>query len=236
MKNILFIFVIFIFGQNICSGQVPQPSENKYVDSIVASMHIKYALDPEELADKITAPFKSDSEKVRAIYYWMTQNIAYDCKAFHSASFSVNADQADFDNKRILKTLSIKKGVCNDYSLVFARLCKYKKIPCEVVTGYALTSKPYNILKIQGDATTNHAWNAVKVNNKWYLLDVTWASGHVDNRVSKFTRKRNDFYYLTPPEDFIRDHHPAESNWQLLDKPLNMKAFIENARYKERDN
>ena len=47
--------------------------------------------DIETLSHLLTDSFENDSEKVRAIFYWMTQNIGYDCKRFHeNRSFSVH--------------------------------------------------------------------------------------------------------------------------------------------------
>jgi transglutaminase/protease-like cytokinesis protein 3 len=78
---------------------------------------------------------------------------------------------------------------------------------------------------------SNHAWNAVQINKKWYLLDCTFASGYIDLNKVKFVKHRNDVYYLTPPRIFILDHHPSDSKWQLLDKPLDINSFINNAKY-----
>jgi transglutaminase/protease-like cytokinesis protein 3 len=236
MKKLFFFFVLIFLRQHICLAQIKKNSLNFNVDSIVTSLHIRNMHDPDALVDTLTSSFKTDSAKVRAIFYWMTQNIAYDCKAFHSGSYEVYAYKDDYDDIRIKKTLLIKKGICNDYALVFSELCRIASIKSKIIVGYALITKPYTILKILGNETTNHAWNAVMINNKWYLVDVTWASGYVDNGVLKFTKLLNDYYYLTPPAEFIKDHHPTEPNWQLLDKPLTMKEFIQNAQFKERGN
>ena len=32
---------------------------------------------------------------------------------------------------------------------------------------------------------TDHAWNVIKVDNKWLLFDVTWASGYAENKNGK---------------------------------------------------
>ncbi|MBC7861457.1 MAG: hypothetical protein IAF38_00700, partial [Bacteroidia bacterium] len=73
---------------------------------------------------------------------------------------------------------------------------------------------------------TNHAWNSVKINDKWYLMDVCWASGKIAKRKRKINSGRNDFYYLTPPEEFIKTHRPVKNNWQLLSEPVSMRKYI----------
>jgi len=231
MKNILILFVI-IMGGNIY-GQNDTPARKSHVDSIVSTMNLKSERDPAELAFAITDTFNTDSEKVRAIFYWITQNIAYDYAGFLSGKNMTyyGNDVGNYYYKRICHTIAIKKGICEDYALLFQFMCKTIKINCEKITGYVLTSKPPALFKYSlSDNTTNHAWNAVMINKKWYLIDVTWASGYVNQSKKRFVRKLNEFYYLTPPKDLIINHYPLEPKWQLLNAPYNMKSFIANAR------
>jgi len=235
MNFIYQTFIFILLSSSVISGQ---NSLNKKVnvDSIIKSMNIKNVHDTIDLADTLTLQFATDSEKVRAIYFWMTQNISYDCKAFRSGTpVRLDGDVEAYYDKRVVRTLSTKKGVCEDYALLFSCLCRLEKIPCVIITGFALITKPSNLVELLGNNTSNHAWNAVKINKKWYLIDVTWASGYVNFGMNQFTRKLNDYYYLTPPENFILEHHPDDPKWQLLENPLDWKAFINNARYRERD-
>jgi len=211
------ITLFFAFTQVVLIGQ----TKNNYVDSIVESKHIKSIVDYDDLADQITDSFKTDTEKVRGIFYWMTQNISYDHKAIDTYVPNLVVDE-DFDEKAIRRTLRTKKGICNDYALVFKALCNREDIVCEKITGYAVTEKPFFTLKYQYEDNSNHAWNAVKINHKWYLIDVTWATS--------VTKGIDETYYLTKPEILILDHHPSEEKWQLLNEPVTMKEFIEKAR------
>ena len=52
-------------------------------------------------------------------------------------------------------------GVCNSYARAFVLICNELDIPCRWVGGM-----------IGKDA--RHAWNAVQVDGKWTLIDVTW--------------------------------------------------------------
>ena len=78
---------------------------------------------------------------------------------------------------------------------------------------------------------TDHAWNVIKIENKWHFIECTWGAGTVDNRKS-FQKRFNDFYFLTDPKHFINAHFPVvrdneeESNyWQLLDNPFSIDEF-----------
>ena len=71
---------------------------------------------------------------------------------------------------------------------------------------------------------TNHAWSAVYLDDSWWLLDSTWASGHVDDN-KNFVKEYNDHYFMTDPKEFIYDHFPDDSAWQLINPPITMKDF-----------
>lgn len=199
------------------------------VDSLVERLHIaKDNDDPEALARELTRPFSTDSEKVRAIFYWVTENIAYDKKLLENG-FPILYNEDQYYDFMVLRTLQKRKGVCSQYAMLFAELCKYAHIKCQVIEGWGLGT-PYNPLRILVEEVSNHAWNAVRINGRWYLLDATWASGNVATKRQWTKGKRNDLYYLTDPNLFVLTHHPEEKEWQLLDQPLNMWHFIGKAR------
>ncbi len=222
----LLVFPFFSIGQ----------AAKQNVDSLVLSWNLIHYHDADLLADTLTSSFNNDSEKVRAIFFWVTQYVSYDWNKFHQdqnitmeTSHMFNKD-GDFDvDKEIKHTLISKKGVCQDYAELFSYLCNSVKIKCEVVSGYGSTGCADWLLALDA-RKSNHAWNAVMINNKWYLLDATWASGTGSTRVK---RSRNDFYYLTPPKDFIKDHFPDEEQWELLESPIDLKAFVAMAKSKK---
>ena len=101
-------------------------------------------------------------------------------------------------------------------------LAKECGLECVKITGH---SKGYGFTPGQhfsGDG--NHAWNAVKINNKWYLIDSTWGAGYL-NDSKKFIFRFTDYFFCTPPEEFIISHFPPEEKWQLLEKPVTLSEF-----------
>ena len=105
----------------------------------------------EELADEICAGCDTDAEKVQAIYSWIIHNFEYDYN-YHAIIQYFNVRQ----------TLHTRKGVCYDFSNLFAALCRSQNIPCYVVDG-----TPYD------RSLANHTWNRVYYNNTWWDVDVT---------------------------------------------------------------
>lgn len=105
-----------------------------------------------ELADEICADCDTDEEKVKAIYEWMIHNFEYDyeCKPL-------------IQYFNVCKTLSTRKGICYDFSHLFAALCRSQNIPCYVIDG----DKRYN-------AQYHHTWNRVYFDGSWWNIDVTF--------------------------------------------------------------
>jgi transglutaminase/protease-like cytokinesis protein 3 len=167
-----------------------------------------------KLADSLTAKFSEEHQKARAIYRWITDNIAYDCKAYH------NPGKRTDDYEEVLKK---RKAVCAGYASLFKVLCDYAGLDCEIVKGYVR-----NTYRGIGDERIedNHAWNAVRLNDKWYLVDVTWGSGYTDEKVKRFTKSYSDNYFLTDPKLFILSHYPNNKKWQLLDRTVSKKKFL----------
>jgi transglutaminase/protease-like cytokinesis protein 3 len=88
-----------------------------------------------------------------------------------------------------------------------------------IVLGYA---KGINYI-VGENQQVNHAWNAVKIDKQWYLIDATWGAGTVIN--SSFNKEFNPFYFAPPPEEFIYSHFPQKDKWQLLAQPYTRQKF-----------
>lgn len=155
-----------------------------------------------ELSAEITHYIKNDSLKVVAIYKWVTENIQYDHRFRHREEGDTTLYQEPE------QVVSRKKAVCIGYAKLIKRLCFEQNIPSVVIEGYVKEGR--------GIAKDEHAWNAVKINNNWYLLDATWGA---DNA---FAAK---LYLLTPPDIFIKNHLPHDPLWQLLPEPRTFDCF-----------
>ena len=105
----------------------------------------------ERLADRICAGCDTDTEKAQAIYRWIIANFEYDYN-YHAIIQYFN----------VRKTLHTHKGVCYDFSNLFAALCRSQNIPCYVVDG-----TPYD------HSLAAHTWNRVYYNDSWWDVDVT---------------------------------------------------------------
>lgn len=199
------------------------------VDQYALSPSFKKNKDIRVLASTLTAPFTMEVEKVRAIFIWVAHNIAYDCKAYHNMESDNPAEFPDASDYRLAETvLKKKKGVCSDYALLFRQLCIEAGIESEIVDGYAFDEynpKPHKL----SYAGADHAWNAVRINGYWHLVDATWAAGWADDNCSSFTFDYADYYFLPSPDMFIHSHFPLDEKWQLLQKPITSDEFLKLA-------
>jgi transglutaminase/protease-like cytokinesis protein 3 len=193
------------------------PNDYSSIDKYSLGLKNKYKKIP-ELAKDLTAPFTNDQDKVRSIFIWLTDNIAYNCSEFHSQkaqrvsfSYRTAAELNDKRNKfyyeyatRVLKTC---KGICEGYAVLFQQLCLANNIPCEIVIGTA-SFNTAKIARLKGkkNFSTNHAWVKVKLDNKWFYVDPTWASGYCDRSVRHFYKEYNEEFYLTPIDKLYPTH------------------------------
>jgi hypothetical protein len=179
----------------------------KEVDSLIQVMKYDKSLSLDELTIKITKPFKNNTDKTRAIFDWIADNIEYDYKDYEDNTITNKQVQPDVVFQK-------RKGVCEGYSNLFRYMLDYCDIENEVIRGYGR-----NNLKTIFVNKPNHAWNSVKLNGKWYLFDVTWARDTLKKKVDYF-------YFKTNPNIFILSHYPLDYKWSLLDKHYSLDEFM----------
>ena len=196
----------------------------KAVDSIALSYKSNYG-SPKKLANQIKQDFKTDLDRVRAIYTWMANNISYDIQesSFPSYSYSDEEDRIQKEQEYAVRlskrVITKKKAVCEGYSMLFRSLCDQLNIPVSVVTGASKTrtrdiGRRYN---------SDHAWNIVTIDNQKYLIDVTWGA-----KSEQPQKEAIDYsYFMTPPELFILNHYPDEYSNSLLDTKISKRVFSE---------
>lgn len=192
--------------------------------------------DPATLSFMLTGSLTTEGEKVRAIFRWIAENISYyrNVPSFkkHKKRGRNNFDVYDEEpedtgalkplTERVaLKVLKDRKTYCEGYARLFKSLCDHAGIKAEIITGYART----DMNRIEKNFRSNHSWNAVRIDSAWYLLDVTWASGYITTFSGEFVKRFDDYYFLTPPEEFIKHHYPDNIGWSLLESPDPLYEF-----------
>lgn len=231
-KIVLTLFLVFQFVG------FAQKSDFKNLDftranNIANLTKSKNLYELNKLTNTLTKELKTDAEKVRAIYKWICLNVANDFKLYSKnerkrkkyRKDSVKLEEWNSELKRELfkKLLKRKKTICSGYAYLFKAMCDVINIESKIIYGFGRTA---DITYFDFDFP-NHAWNAVKINDKWYLCDATWAAGTSLTDENRFIFKYNDGYFLTEPELFIQNHFPLEKKFSLLDeKTPSFEEFV----------
>ena len=202
MKQFILSFILLL---NISFGFCTDyTSIDKQSAKVPANLHTA-----DEIARYLTKDLTSKTEKVRALYYWISHNIKYDLA-------QMNSNKTVTSSKELVEdVLQKRQGVCQHYAELFHACCTSIGIQSYVIKGYTIQTGQI--------ARLSHAWNAVKIDGKYLELDVTWASGYVVNGIYKhvFT----DEYFLISPSEFIKTHIPFDPIWQFLDNPITNKEI-----------
>ena len=224
MRNIICTFFF------ICTTAFSQNYE--FVDKTVLAYPSYSNL--ESLSNRIKNDFKTDIHKARAAYTWIANNINYDIETTRKTRvFNTIMYFSESDYQRQLKihlkrkveiALLSKKALCEGYSAMFVQLCELLNLESKIIRGIAKV-RPSEINS--NKKIKNHAWNAIKINGKWQLVDVGWSNGFIDDATGNWVNDFNHFFFFTKPEHFITSHYPELKKWQLLDEVISLKSFYE---------
>jgi hypothetical protein len=173
-----------------------------------------------ELSEYALKHLNTKEDLARFFYYWITDNIQYDHGLVEEFSqgrvtlreYSKRQDEFEvYDNR---------KAICSGYASLYQWFMEDVGITSEIVSGY-IRDERNNYIDIESDEF-RHAWNVIKIEGKWVLVDTTWGtSKHYGT---------SEYYFNMNPELAILTHFPEEEKWQLLDKPLSLDAF-NNSKY-----
>ena len=156
------------------------------VDRALSSLPPRYTVNEEMMADSmLNARYSfslTDAESAYMVYKWLSQNIEYDCFTYEHDHDSIDYTEQGTYNKG--------KGVCAGYSKIFRTMCNRLGLEAYYVSGFTKSS----IVKGQIPTKTNHAWNTVKIDGIFYLVESTWGSGSCKG--DKYEYDFDDFLFL----------------------------------------
>ncbi len=151
-------------------------SHINYYSSIEQEQQVTAKVD--EILEDLDLEGKCADEKVEAIYDYLTENVAYD----HPGA----DDPEDTLCHTAYAALIENTAVCQGYALALYRLLLEEGVDCRLIAG---------------DGGGPHAWNIIKVGDKWYNADATWDAGN-----------SNYQYFLKTDADF-----PNHIRWNSAD-------------------
>ncbi len=134
----------------------------------------------------------------RAVHDYVADRVAYDVPSYR------RGDYPPQDADTVFRT---HLSVCAGYAALFQAIGDAAGLTVETVLGHAR----HLASNTMGEG---HAWNVVKLDGHWYLVDTTWDAGGVDGE--GFHKRYHTDYFLTRPEALIATHFPDAERWQLL--------------------
>lgn len=144
----------------------------------------------EEIAGEILKPGMSYIEREIAINNYLVSSIEYDKEAADQLIKYGKVDKKYYNSFNAYGALIEGIAVCEGYSEAFKLLCDRAGIDCIIVTG-----------ELDG---VGHAWNRVRINDKWYDVDVTnndkeeMANSHINIPMAISDQYlQEDSYYIT---------------------------------------
>ncbi|KAL9623375.1 MAG: hypothetical protein Q9160_002268 [Pyrenula sp. 1 TL-2023] len=172
-----------------------------------------------ELAQGLTAPFSSRTDKARAIFSWLHHNIQYDVDSFFNKSIQPSTPQS---------TLSSGLAVCEGYAALFHNLASHAGLESLSIHGHG---KGYGYHPLVPGSSTppfdaNHAWNAVKIDgDQWKLIDCCWGAGHVQGAGRPYAQHFHPECFTMSNEEFGTKHFPSD-NAHLFGPAMDWEEFI----------
>lgn len=140
-----------------------------------------------EIISQIIDDNMSDYQKELAIHNYLVQNFKYDYDNYL-------ADTLPDESYTPYGLLVKGTGVCQAYAETMKLMLNAVGVDCEVVFG---TSEGIS-----------HAWNIVKLDNEYYMLDTTWDDPTPDREGEVFYN-----YFNVTSAELSKDHIWEESNW-----------------------
>lgn len=159
--------------------------------------------------------------QVKALHDYVISHVSYDDDVLDKGIRPLQ------DAKTVFRT---GRGVCEGYAKLFAALAQEIGLDVVVINGKIrrdlapldVIPAAFRVLSPNYD-WTRHAWNAVKVNGQWQLVDTTWDDREADG----FTPVYSGEYLMPAPKVMIVSHLPDQSAWQLIKGTKSPDAFEE---------
>lgn len=211
LSSLIFFSVCFSIKANVGRYRSFQ------LDSIVSVIDKGILKNLDSLHQYVDNHARSDEEKVFMYYGVVAIHYKYDKKrAKLSAKKSTEFTP--------YYTAYRRKGVCRDFAALIKELCDRSNIPCIVATGRSKVGffkgiSDFFLFKIND---SNHAWNVIKYDTYWHIVDATW--GYVtevkkskykdkNGRVKKVKVKMVSRDYFDPMYEDVynnrKSEHPA---------------------------
>ncbi|EEH33253.2 hypothetical protein PAAG_04306 [Paracoccidioides lutzii Pb01] len=161
----------------------------------------------------VCRPHRSDGQRLRAIFTWVGERIAWDDDVYGSVNL-----------KRVLQ---MKRGSSQEVAHLVREMCSAVGLHAEVVHGYLKT--PGEQLDLDSLSRPNHWWNVVLIDGEWRIMDCSLASPTHPRRslYSNFNSQAAEpWYFLTRPMEICYSHVPLNPEQQKICPPVSPDVLL----------
>ncbi len=206
-----------IVPEEITIRKKPRQGYDRFqeLDQYAASVPEAYEKDLDMLVRYLVQPAQNKLERTRLVFRWIAHHVSYDDHGYNTGHYGNLSAEGVFRSRM---------AVCQGFSELFKIMGEKAGLDIVLVTGY---SKGISYRSGQSFDDTNHAWNLVYLDRQWRLFDVTWAQGYgtaVNGKLVSI-KKFDDYWFNTPPDEFIFTHLPENPKWQLTSIPLSISQY-----------
>ncbi len=138
---------------------------------------------------------KSEYQKIRLIHDYICDNVDYDYTYKKYSAY---------------EAMCTGTAVCQGYAILFYRLCKEAGLSVRVITGVG-NGGP-------------HAWNIVKIGDKYYNVDCTWDGQDKETRHTYFLLNEKDFSNHTREDEYATQAFYAQY-------PMAESSYIDTSKF-----
>jgi len=173
-------------------------------------------LDMWDLTTYAEENLKDKEELAKFFYYWIGSNIQYDEETFSKVISGELSNEKFWELQDESVVYENRKGVCAGYANLYKWFLDWADIETVVISGHIRDLRNHYV-ELESDDNFRHAWNAIKLNDKWILVDTTWGTSK--------DQETSEYYFDIKPEFSIITHYPENKKWQLLEMPLTLAEF-----------
>jgi transglutaminase-like putative cysteine protease len=162
---------------------------NPVADSAAEEMYE----DAKEILRSIINDDMTEYEKVLAIYEWLINNVTYD---YEVLDLLATEDWGNYNAFYLEGVFTDKQAVCDGIAKAFVVLCQIEGISSVRITG-----------DVEGSG--GHAWNKVKIDGQWYVVDATWGNTGLSNS----SQELMDYEHLLISDELKESYNCIAENY-----------------------
>ena len=153
------------------------------------------------LSAYLVGPATNESDKAWVIFRWIGDRVSYDIEAYLAGRMR----DADLSAEQVLAR---RTSVCDGYAVLFRELARQSGLEVVKLSGYA---KAYGVPANEVFTSENHAWNLVRINGTWRIVDPTWGAGYINGDLYK--KKLDPLYFFAEPQQIKFTHWSQDAAW-----------------------